>query len=212
MELIKNKMSENYSTPDDDPSKQPPLSSGNVSSDLNIEARAEQALGYLENGGLPPDQEEALMNAGFSDYVVGINQSGAHSGQDVMTMIERDRGIGIGGWDIGQHFLFYDKSYVQEWDAKSRARKDLERGYFNNPANYRFIVAFPIHPDIRTQRGVDTANHFTGDYKQGLHPSDFFIKTPQQENKAASRSVNPRYIAGYVDEHQKYRINPNFMK
>ncbi len=177
-----------------------------------IQLRSEIALSHMKEGKLPPSQGEMLARAGYDDYVIGIHQNGTSNGPEAVEKVGKNNGLPIGRQEIGKRFLFYDKAYVQEWDASEQAATDIREGYWRSEGNYRFIVAFPIHPKTRAERGVDTAQTFMSDYaRTGLQPSDFFVATPEPAGTQESEGINQRYVAGYVDEEQLYHPNPNFM-
>lgn len=141
---------------------------------------------YLLEGRLSPEQEEALQ---AKHYTLGINQSSTFTLDDAEKYLDENSGIETTSYGLDQRFILLNERHKDEQGVIERAIVD---GYYGNPKIGRFIIAIPTNtPESNPISAADSIVDF-------------------QRSQDGKRSVNPKYVAGYIDTVGVYHQNHNF--
>lgn len=169
--------------------------------------RKEYLLDVLSSGVLPPDQHARLADKSIPDYVLGIRQASADTHEKAVALLQGHNGLPVNKNHLGHSFLTFDAAYAKSY-GKQSAIPWLTEGYFGDSSNFRYVVALPVSDENRQTYEEATASHIDAIFKNGGAPVDFFTPDPLIIDAS---SVNTKYIAGYIDDNNDYRPNPQFM-
>lgn len=159
-----------------------------------VRAEMLKSSAALLEGKLPAEQAEKL---GSEKYVLGVNQSAVFSLEDAKDYLREDNGVGLGIYGLDQRFLLVDEnSTAVDSDYTERV---MVGGYYQNSNIGRFIVAIPM--DGRERYGTP---------HDAISEADTIEDFTQPTSEAGGRSVNPKYIAGFIDSSGVYHENNNF--
>ena len=141
---------------------------------------------YLLEGKLSPEQEDALQ---AKHYTLGFNQSGTFTLEDAEEYLGDNNGIETTTYGLDQRFILLNEQNKDEHGVIERAVVD---GYYGNSKIGRFVIAIPTNtPESNPISAADSIADF-------------------QRAQDGKRSVNPKYIAGYIDSTGEYHQNLNF--
>ena len=141
---------------------------------------------YLLEGKLSPEQEGALQ---AKHYTLGINQSSTFTLGDAEKYLGENNGIETTSYGLDQRFILLNEQHKDEQGVIERAIVD---GYYGNPKIGRFVIAIPTNtPESNPMSAADSIVDF-------------------QRSQDGKRSVNPKYIAGFIDTVGIYHQNHNF--
>lgn len=174
-------------------------------------------------GRLPSDQEQRLLaltfetqaaKDGYPDnrnprnrnrYALGFNQSGAFSVQEAERIINDRKGLWLDRYGIPNRCrvggINTPTDYMEDY---------ARRGYYGDPANYRFIVAIPLggasgcHDLEATAALIAEIN--------GELPCDFTTEAWIDEEGLRRQEIPSRYVAGVINKHGIYLPNINFLR
>lgn len=160
--------------------------------------RIKKTAPSLLEGKLPIVQLEKMQS---ERYVLGLNQSATMSLDDAIAEVQDNNGISLGIYNLNQRFLFVDEGSTKDHPADTE--KTVVGGYYGAPSIGKFVIAIPMgrfaehKPDYSSEE-ASFAYHAI---------EDFTVPTEFHEGE----SVNPKYIAGYIDDKGEYHANTNFM-
>jgi len=168
-----------------------------------IEAKLRETAPALLEGRLPADQEVLL---GGADYAIGVNQSGPLTAQEAVEYLKEQRGIDLRHSPIAHRFLTMDHTM-----GPPDIRHTVVDGYYGPQASGKFVVAMPLGPDAHEiERKGPAGAVRTMEYEP---PADFYLEADVPGSaRRVSRSVNAKYMAGFVDITGKYFPNRGFME
>ncbi|HSX32990.1 MAG TPA: hypothetical protein VLF91_01490 [Candidatus Saccharimonadales bacterium] len=170
----------------------------------------------LLDGRLPEDQEAALRQELGEDYaslryMLGSNQSGPTTVEAAEEYLRAGNGIDLTWSNLDSRFLFAEQrpqpgEEAPSYDFNQNITRVMVNGHYGVHGSGKFIIAVPIpdHADI-TDYGVDTAPDAL--YRTGELPEDYILLGSDDQ-----KSVNTRYVAGFVDTHGRYHRLPGFMQ
>ena len=160
----------------------------------------------LLRGWLPDSQMKAVQNAGFTDLILGTNQSAIGSVLEGMDYIRENGGVDMTGYGTSQRFLLFDHTYQPDF-----IKRAVDEGYFGPRGGFRIVVAMPLATEARKRQQSLVAENPEFLWANGFLPEDIFGGEGVTVTGFPKSVVTEKYVAGLVNDGQ-YFMNPGFMQ
>jgi hypothetical protein len=159
----------------------------------------------LYNAKLPPWLAKRITPG--TEYALGFNQSYSSDVSEATDSLNEFNGVDMDGYNYHHRFRMFDASmsdYLGQDDTPISLQ--IEQGNYNNPSIGRFVVVFP-RTDPFIKADVSIARAACED--EAVLPQDF--EAEYFSGNESKRSINTKYVAGFIDNEGNFWTNENFM-